>query len=281
MSKTKNWCFTLNNYTDQDLDDIASWEVRYIKYGKEKCPTTGTPHLQGFVVMACDCRLSKMRKICPRAHWEPMKGRLEHNDAYCEKEGDWTERGTKPMSQKRKGEVESERWDLALNAAKEGRFEEIPSDIRIKYERNLDYIRKKYQDKVPCLEGELQHEWIWGASGAGKSTKAFAENPDAYLKSANKWWDGYVDQETVICDDIDPSHKVLAHHIKLWGQHQPFPAETKGSTICIRPKKIVITSQYRIDEVFESEKDREAMHRRFTEIYVPSNRNITDTEYMC
>lgn len=278
---SRNWCFTWNNYTLQDLEDISKWEVKFIKYGIE-VGALGTPHLQGYVVLDKTVRLSGVKKMGPKCHWEIMKGSIEQNDTYCEKDGEFFSRGIKPMSQKRKGEVESERWDLALRAAKEGRFEDIPSEIALKYCRNIDYIRNKELMKRPvCLDGELTNQWVWGAAGAGKSRSAYEENPGAFLKGANKWWDGYLGQDTVIVDDIDPNHKVLGHHMKLWGQHQPFPAEVKGGTICIRPKKIIITSQYRIDEVFEDEPTREAIHRRFKEVYIPSNKTITDNSYKC
>ena len=50
--KTK-WCFTYNNYTKDELNDIissiSSKCYRYI-IGEEIAPKTGTPNLQGFIM---------------------------------------------------------------------------------------------------------------------------------------------------------------------------------------------------------------------------------------
>jgi len=49
----RNWCFTLNNYTDDEVTQLKeSMETSryiYLCWGYETCPTTGTPHLQGYV----------------------------------------------------------------------------------------------------------------------------------------------------------------------------------------------------------------------------------------
>lgn len=51
--KRRNFCFTLNNYTDREiynLQELAeTGKVIYICWGRETAPTTGTPHLQGYV----------------------------------------------------------------------------------------------------------------------------------------------------------------------------------------------------------------------------------------
>lgn len=42
MSVSKGWCFTLHNYTEDECVSIQETGCRYIVYGKEVAPTTGT-----------------------------------------------------------------------------------------------------------------------------------------------------------------------------------------------------------------------------------------------
>ena len=45
----RRWCFTWNNYTDDDIKYLVTklkGSKRYV-FQEEICPTTGTPHLPG------------------------------------------------------------------------------------------------------------------------------------------------------------------------------------------------------------------------------------------
>lgn len=115
------------------------------------------------------------------------------------------------------------------------------------------------------IEGELKNEWYWGPTGTGKSRKAHTENPDAYIKNQNKWWDGYKGQDVVIIEEWSPDVKGLTSYLKIWSDRYPFNAEVKGSSDKIRPQKIIITSNYSMEECFEGE-DLNALKRRFKQI---------------
>lgn len=265
----KNWCFTVNNYTDADETLFQNLDTSYLIYGREVGESL-TPHLQGFLVLHKTARLSGMKKLHPTAHWEASKGTAAQNRAYCTKDGNIFESGELPLSRKQIGEMEIARYDHARKAAISGDFDSIPSDIYIRHLSALHKIRALSQTVPTALDGSLLNEWIHGPAGTGKSSKAYSENPGSYLKGLNKWWDGYNGQDTVIIDDMDPFHKSLAQEFKQWAHHHPFPAETKGGSLCIRPKKLVVTSNYTIDEVWDDETTRAAMHRRFKEIYIGS-----------
>lgn len=109
--------------------------------------------------------------------------------------------------------------------------------------------------------------WIHGTSGSGKTRAANQAYPNAYLKPLNKWWDGYQSEDVVILDDMDIFHRELTSDIKHWADFLPFIAETKGSSTYARPKKFIVTSQYTIEEIWNSDPESlAAIRRRFTVI---------------
>jgi hypothetical protein len=94
--QSKNFCFTLNNYSEEDvlrLNELAG-SVQYLIYGKEVGSDTGTPHLQGFVQFKSRFRFNQAKdKISGRCHLERARDAQKARD-YCCKDGDFTEFGT-------------------------------------------------------------------------------------------------------------------------------------------------------------------------------------------
>lgn len=86
QTQAKRWLFTLNNPNFDDPQDMIEYHlVDYMIMGKEVCPTTGTPHIQGFAIFKAPQRLSSVKKILPRAHWEKANGTPQQNINYCSK----------------------------------------------------------------------------------------------------------------------------------------------------------------------------------------------------
>lgn len=267
MSKFRNFTFTFNNYPDTSLVD--GLECKYIIYGKE-VGKSGTPHLQGVVVFNCQKSEKAVRSLLPGCHVEAARD-IQAAILYCRKDGDVTERGISPKTSVEKGDLEQERWKTIRLAAESGQFDLIPEKIRFNQVKTIDYIHDQAQKKrkLPDVD-ELNNYWYFGTSGTGKSRKARTENPDAYIKMCNKWWDGYAGQDTVILEDFNMEQaKFLAHHLKIWSDHYPFPAEKKGGTIVIRPKRFIVTSNYSLEECFGEDKTGalEPLSRRFQEEY--------------
>jgi hypothetical protein len=96
--ESKFWCFTLNNPSEdveQSVTDfLSSRNVSYGIFGRE-IGETGTPHLQGFVILDRSRRLSYLRRKF-QAHWSQRHGNSTNAQArdYCKKDGDFEEFGT-------------------------------------------------------------------------------------------------------------------------------------------------------------------------------------------
>lgn len=81
---TKNWVFTLNNYTQEEEKKLQEYDFNYIIYGYEKAPTTGTIHLQGYMQFKKRVKIGYIKKhINSRLHLEQARGSYDANREYC------------------------------------------------------------------------------------------------------------------------------------------------------------------------------------------------------
>lgn len=279
MSKSRNWVFTLNNYTDEEVTHLRNEEnvpdlYRYICWGFETAPSTGTPHLQGYVVFKNLVRMQTVKTAlgAPRIHVQPMRGTLEQNRDYCNKGGEFEEHGQRPMSQQEKGNAQKRRYEDAWEAALTGNMDAIDADIRIRHYNTLKRIHadSALAKDVTRLPHDTVNYWFHGTSGTGKSRAARDRWPDAYLKMCNKWWDGYSGQDVVLIEDFDVKHAVLVHHLKIWADIYPFLMEVKGGASKIRPKMIVVTSNYFPGTIWTENSDLGPILRRFQTIHFES-----------
>lgn len=265
MSRTRTWCFTLHNYTTEEEATLCALPSRYLVYGRERCPSTDVPHLQGYVVLLAASTLSalKGRLAVSRIHLEASKGTSLQNRLYCIKEGSYIEQGERPLTAQEKGESERLRWTEARRCAELGELDKVPDDIFIRYIRNLEHIGKRSR-VTPEPRGDVTGLWIVGQTGTGKSRFCIENYPGAYYKAVNKWWDGYADEEVAVIEDVDKRHSdFIVYFLKIWGDRYPFRAEVKGGSLMIRPTKVIITSNYHPEELWTEQSDLEPILRRF------------------
>lgn len=270
MSRSHKHVFTINNYTEEDVKAVRSFalESDYLIYGFEK-GESGTPHLQGFVHHGSNKKTlnAVVQALGGRAHVEVARGSSTQASDYCKKEGSYVEHGVCPQD-RQKNLLTRADYATALRLAESGRSREIDPVLLTRFYGTYKQVRRDYlQQEGRDRLGEPCGVWYWGVAGAGKSWKAREEFPNAYTKGVNKWWDGYVDQESVIMDEVNPdSAKALTTHLKIWTDIYPFNAEIKGGTMYIRPKHFVVTSNYSLEACFGPD-DLDAMLRRFKVTY--------------
>ncbi len=176
---------------------------------------------------------------------------------------------TRNFSPSTGGESTKRKWEDALIAAKEGRFDDIDAHIQLQYHTTLRKIRNEQLLQQPSISGDLENLWYFGPPGSGKSLCARTRFPQLFLKALNHWWDGYEGEETVLIEEWEvTSAKFLGHHLKIWADRYPFKPEIKGSSLPPqRPKRIVITSNYSLQECFGGDPTLlAALRRRFTEV---------------
>jgi len=84
MERTRSWCYTLNNYTEEERDGLRALSCAYNVFGYER-GDEGTPHLQGYIHFKEKKSLQAVKKVMPRAHLEPRKGTVDQAVDYCKK----------------------------------------------------------------------------------------------------------------------------------------------------------------------------------------------------
>jgi hypothetical protein len=250
----------LNNYTQSDYDLLLGLQCKYVIIGKE-VGESGTPHLQGYIVFLTNKRLSALKREHRSCHWEQARGDTASNVVYCSKEGAWEERGTRPLSPAQQALAQHERWKDVIRSARAGTAEdEYPREF-VQYN---SCISRLYQPSLQTIDS-YSGLWFFGRPGTGKSRTARADFPGLYDKLVNKWWDGYAGEETVLVDDLGKDHKFMGSFLKRWCDHYPFRAEHKGGSKVIRPKTIIVTSNYKISEIWDDDSELvAALERRFT-----------------
>ena len=274
--QAKCWCFTINNPTAPIQWNEAT--MSYLVYGKE-VGKEGTPHHQGFVIFKKQKRLSNMKDINGQAHWEIKSSKSTYKQAsdYCKKDGDFVEYGTLPEENYTKAgpkgnEANKAKWREINDKAKEGDLDWIdenhPKVFNQSY-KNLKQMKVDYMKRKPNLP-DVCGIWFHGASGVGKTHLITELYPNAYLKRAqNKWFDAYQQEEVIVIDDLDDTHDYMGYELKKLADKYCYMVEVKNSSMYIRPKLCVVTSQYTIDEIWKKDrKTADALNRRFKSIEV-------------
>lgn len=257
-----------------DVLDFARYYVGAI----ETCPKTGKLHVQFYVFLKQKKTLKGAVSLFHAIGWQGVhldacRGTHEECITYIkgpyDKDGkvkpartDYNEYGPVP-SDSRKGD----KWQQTLQLAQAGRFGEIDPSIQITQFRNLRYV---FSDQNRAEDRDHPTGvWIYGQAGAGKSTMARNFGP-YFDKDCNKWWCGYRNEPVVIIDDLGPTEaRGMDRFLKIWGDRFAFTPEIKGHHLGkIRPEYIIVTSQYKIEDLFPDPETQAALFRRYERIRI-------------
>lgn len=254
MNRTRNYFYTLNNYTAEEVEALRAIDCTYHIIGKEG--KNATPHIQGAIRFKNKKSFKQIQDLIPRAHIEICKS-MDASIVYCKKEGDFEEIGFykngRPTNQERIKRLREAPLDELVDSGELSMF----SVSAIKKARLI--LASEHSHFTPS---GLRGVWYWGPPGTGKTRKAREENPGAYLKSQNKWFDGYQGEKTIILDDLDSN--VLGHYLKIWTDRYACSGEVKGGTVNLQHESFIVTSNYHPDSLWSDDPDMcEAIKRRF------------------
>ncbi len=258
MSRARSYCFTLNNYSEDEYTAVTELDVNYLVVGRE-IGESGTPHLQGYVNWHNAKSLPACRKLIPRAHWEITKGSPLQASDYCKKEEIFFEKGELPEPGKR-NDILVVREQVQNGASMRDIVEVATSFQSIR----IAEVMLKYYEKPRTWEPIVK--WYWGPTGTGKSRRAYKEMPDAYTcMSTGRWFEGYDAHENVIIDDMRGDFLKFHELLRLLDRYE-FRIECKGGSRQFVAKNIIITSCYPPEKLFETREDIGQLLRRLTVI---------------
>lgn len=212
--------------------------VNWIKGQRERGEQSGYDHWQIILGLSKKASLAGAIKIlaCPTAHLELTRSAAA--DAYVWKDdtslGERFELGRKPF--KRNDPTD---WDVVRACAIAGEFENIPSDVYIRYYGNLLRIRS---DHLQPVAGVRTCYVFWGETGTGKSRAAWeAAGDSAYAKDPRtKFWCGYTGQQNIVLDEFRGGIDIS--HLLRWLDRYPVRVEVKGASSPLAAKSFWITS---------------------------------------
>lgn len=259
--QARYWLLTIpqNNFTP-----FLPPHVKYIKGQLERGSETGYLHWQILIHFESKKTLNYVKLIFgDDMHAEAARCKAAEDYVWKEDtriEGTQFVLGT--PSHKRNSQKD---WDLIVQNARQGKFDDIPGDVLVRSYGNLKKLRVDSLRPEP-IEREVYV--YWGTTGAGKSKRAWEEATfDAYPKDPNtKFWDGYTGQEHVVIDEFRGA--ISISHVLRWLDRYPVIVEIKGSSCVLKAKKFWITSNISPDEWYNELDDetKSALRRRFSQV---------------
>lgn len=248
-TRSKYWCFTLNNPTRDELSLLADagrdlslgrYTITYMVCGREE-GASGTPHVQGYLELSQRVRLSSLTKLLRgRIHWESRRGTAKEASDYCKKDGTYRCFGeiSKP-DQGSRTDLDAIRQEIKDGASPLEIAESHFSQWCI-YRRSFGEYRRLLN--APRARPRIRVFVLWGRPGTGKTRYVYHRAPAVFPVPTTdlSWFDGYCGQADVLFDDYrgEGSGSFLLRLLDIY----PLQVPVKGGFVAWTPERIWITS---------------------------------------
>jgi len=261
--QAKSWVFTINNWTEKDIEWVNGVECSKIVCSKET-GNEGTPHLQGAVTFRRLYTFNQLKKYHDTAHWEVCKAPIDFN--YCKKKGGELVRDDDNRKKGKRVDLDEVREWLE---AGDSMFQIVK---KAKTLQTVSFARAwfQYNDQHLPINTKIDIFWYYGCSGLGKTKKVLDEAAGAplFIPTSFKWWDGYEGQDRVLLDDLRPTWCAPDQLLRLLDNYRyHYRVEVKGSSRPFLATKIYITTPWHPRDFWkDNEEDPYQLIRRLTEI---------------
>lgn len=234
----KFWMLTIPKL-EWDIPKELPDSVQYLK-GQLEVGEGGFMHWQAVACFKKKVRLRGVKEVFGRqCHAELTKSKaaneyVHKDETAFEPDLNRFELGRLPLQRNNE-----DHWKKIKEDAVAGRLNEIDPQIFVCHYSSL---KKIAMDSMKPTAMERSTKVFWGATGTGKSRKAWAEaGMDAYPKiPSTKFWDGYQGNEKVVMDEF--TGQISIEHLLRWLDRYPVCVETKGAGTVLKATKFWITS---------------------------------------
>ncbi len=269
--QSRNWCFTDFELLDwekvyNEYKDI----IRYIRIGKEHCPSTRKTHYQGWIQFYNKKRMGGVKRISGsfKLHVESCKGTPTQNDAYCAKEEIFLQKGSF-IKQGARTDIEGCMKMIDEGAKELLLFKSFPT-VMVRYGRGMHRYQSLLLQEETKGFRKVSVNIFHGKTGSGKTKKAcqiFGKNYFKIQGSQLKWFDFYSGETNLIIDEYNnniPIDELLAildgYQLRL---------SVKGGFTFAKWKNVIITTNLLPGQLHENAKDahREALWRRIKKFH--------------
>lgn len=242
--KLKKFCFTLNNYTPQEEQEIKEYiekNAAFAVIGHE-VGENNTPHLQGYINSVKQTRFTAIKKVMPRAHLEKANGNDEQNLIYCTKTDKTPYIFGEPQHAGKRNDLDTACKMIQAGSPMNAVAAECPVAY-VKYAQGLQRLIERSQTPRDPNNPPVVI-WLWGAAGVGKTRFAYDHFPadKIYSKDGTPWWDNYQHQHVILVDDFD-GHWPFRDFLKFLDRY-PYQGQIKGGYVTINSPVIIITCEY-------------------------------------
>nr|QUS52602.1 replication protein [Mute swan feces associated circular virus 7] len=255
VERIRNVCFTKYGDRPEFVECM-----KYLVYGVEKAPTTGTEHYQGYVELKNPKSFEAIKAVFNdnTIHLEKREGTARQAADYCKKDGDFQEFGEISNPGKRKN------FDIVREAVKDGKGMRTIVEEATSYQamRSAEMLLKYYEKKRDWKPKVI---WIHGPAGSGKTRHVLDEHPDCYIKDTGKWFEGYDADEVVLFDDYRSTDFSFNYFLRLLDRY-PARVETKGGSRQFLAKTIYVTTPYHPEYYVPYDEPKQQLLRRIDQI---------------